>query len=176
VLINPTSPTFSEAFLRDLQPAARALGLQLHVLNASTDRDLDAAFIAMTQLRAAGLVISPDVFFNTHNEQLAALSLRHAMPAIYQYRPFAAAGGLISYGSDQVEYYRLVGIYAGKILKGEKPADLPVVRSTKIELIINLKTAKVLNLTVPQPVVGRADEVIGITILFAALHESAIGP
>src|SRR5262245_9880383 len=140
VLINPTSPTFSDTFLRDLQPAARALGLQLHVLNASTYRDLDAVFTSLTQLRAAGLLISPDVFFNTHNEQLAALSLRHAVPAIYQYRPFVAAGGLISYGSDQVEYYRLVGIYAGKILKGEKPADLPVVRSTKVELIINLKT------------------------------------
>src|SRR5262245_18086957 len=160
VLINPTSPTFSETFLRDLQPTARVLGLQLHVLNASTDRDLDAVFTTLTQLRAAGLVISPDVFFNTHNEQLAALSLRHAAPVITQYRGFVAAGGLISYGSDQVEYYRLAGSYAGKIVKGEKPADLPVVRSTKVELAINLKTAKALGLTVPMSLLGRADEVI----------------
>jgi putative tryptophan/tyrosine transport system substrate-binding protein len=105
-------------------------------------------------------VIGPDVFFNTRIEQLAALTLRHAMPAIYQYRPFVAAGGLISYGTDETEYYRLVGTYSGRILKGEKPADLPVVQSTKVELILNLKTAKALGLTVPLPVIGRADEVI----------------
>jgi putative tryptophan/tyrosine transport system substrate-binding protein len=105
-------------------------------------------------------VISPDVFFSTHSEQLAALSLRHTVPAIYQYRPFAAAGGLMSYGSDETEYYRLVGIYGGKILNGDKPADLPVVQSTKVELIINLRTAKALGLTVPLPLLGRADEVI----------------
>ena len=105
-------------------------------------------------------MISPDVFFNTRSEQLAALSLRHAVPTIYQYRAFAAAGGLMSYGSDETEYYRLVGIYAGKILKGEKPADLPVLQSTKVELIINLKTAKALGITVPLSLLGRADEVI----------------
>src|SRR5262245_35800556 len=116
VLVNPTSPT-TEPFLRALQPAARALGLQLHVLNASTDRDFDTVFATLGRLRAGALVISPDLFFNTRSEQLAALALQHAVPAIYQYRPFAAAGGLMSYASDdETEYYRLVGIYAGKIL------------------------------------------------------------
>ena len=159
VLENPTSPT-AEPFSRALQPAARALGLQLHILYASTDRDFDRVFATLVQLRADALVISPDTFFNTRSEQLAALALQHAVPAIYQYRPFVAGGGLMSYGSDQTEYYRLVGIYTGKILKGEKPADLPVVQSTKVELIINLKTAKALGLTVPLPLLGRADEVI----------------
>src|SRR5712664_3681824 len=139
LLVNPTSPSIAEGFLRALQPAARALGLQLHVLNASTDRDFDPVFATMDQLRADALVISPDVFFNTRIERLAMLSLHHAVPAIYQYRPFVAAGGVIGYGSDETEYYRLVGTYTGKILKGEKPADLPVVQSTKVELIINLK-------------------------------------
>ncbi len=160
VLENPTSPSVAEPFSRALQPAARTLGLRLHALSASTDRDLDTAFATLVQLRADALVVAPDVFFNTRSAQLAALSLRHAVPTIYQYRPFAAAGGLMSYGSDETEYYRLVGIYAGKILKGEKPADLPVVQSTKVELIINLKTAKALGLTVPLPLLARADEVI----------------
>ena len=160
LLVNPTSPSIAEGFLRALQPAARALGLQLHVLNASTDRDFDPVFATMDQLRADALVISPDVFFNTRIERLAMLSLHHAVPAIYQYRPFVAAGGVIGYGSDETEYYRLVGTYTGKILKGEKPADLPVVQSTKVELIINLKTAKALGLTVPLSLLGRADEVI----------------
>jgi putative ABC transport system substrate-binding protein len=159
VLENPTSPT-AEPFLRALQPAARALGLELHILHASTDRDFDRVFATLVQLRAGALVISPDTFFNSRSERLAALALQHAVPAIYQYRPFVVAGGLMSYGSDQTEYYRLVGIYAGKILKGEKPADLPVVQSTKVELIINLKTAKALGITVPLPLSGRADEVI----------------
>jgi ABC-type uncharacterized transport system substrate-binding protein len=160
LLVNPTSPSIAEGFLRALQPAARALGLQLHVLNASTDRDFDPVFATMVQLRADALVISPDTFFNTRIERLAMLSLHHAVPAIYQYRPFVAAGGVIGYGSDETEYYRLVGIYAGKVLKGEKPADLPVVQSTKVELIINLKTAKALGLSVPLSLLGRADEVI----------------
>jgi putative ABC transport system substrate-binding protein len=160
VLVNPTSPNIAELFSRAMQQAARTLGLELHVLHAITDRDFEAAFARVLQLRAGALVISPDVFFNTRSEQLAALSLRHAVPAIYQYRPFAAAGGLMSYGSDETEYYRLVGIYSGKILKGEKPADLPVVQSTKVELIINLKTAEALGLTVPLPLLGRAEEVI----------------
>jgi putative tryptophan/tyrosine transport system substrate-binding protein len=159
VLENPTSPT-AEPFSRALQPAARALGLQLHVLHASTDRDFDTVFATLVQLRADALVISPDTFFGTRSEQLAGLALQHAVPAIYQYRPFAAAGGLMSYGSDQTEYYRLVGIYTGKVLKGEKPANLPVVQSTKVELIINLKTARALGLTVPLPLLGRPDEVI----------------
>ena len=155
-----TSPSIAEGFLRALQPAARALGLQLHVLNASTDRDFDPVFATMVQLRADALVISPDTFFNTRIERLAMLSLHHAVPAIYQYRPFVAAGGVIGYGSDETEYYSLVGNYAGKVLKGEKPADLPVVQSTKVELIINLNTAKALGLTVPLSLLGRADEVI----------------
>jgi putative ABC transport system substrate-binding protein len=160
VLVNLASAAIAEPFLLDLQPAARALGLQLHVLNASSDRDFDSVFATLVQLRAGALLISPDNFFNARIEQLAALSLRHAVPAIYQYRPFVAAGGLISYGSDETEFYRLAGIYAGKILNGEKPADLPVVRSTKVELLINLKTAKALGITVPQSVQSRADEVI----------------
>jgi putative ABC transport system substrate-binding protein len=159
VLVNPASAA-AEPFLQALQPAASALGLQLHVLHASTDRDFAAAFATLVQLRAGALLISPDNFFNARIEQLAALSLRHAVPTIYQYRPFVAAGGLISYGSDETEFYRLVGIYAGKILNGEKPADLPVVQSTKVELIINLKTAKALGINVPQSVQSRADEVI----------------
>jgi len=159
VLINPTS-VLAEPFLQAVEPAARALGLKLHILNASTDRELDTVFATLAQLRASALVVSTDIFFNTRAEQLAALSLRHAVPTIYAYRPFVAAGGLISYGSDETEYYRLAGVYAGRILKGEKPADLPVQRLTKIELIINLKTAKTLGITVPQSVQSRADEVI----------------
>jgi putative tryptophan/tyrosine transport system substrate-binding protein len=160
LLINPTSPSIAEDFLRALQPAASTLRLQLHVLQASTEQDFDRAFAALAQLRADALLIMPDVFFNSRIEQLAALSLRHLVPAIFEYRPFVAAGGLISYGSDETEYYRLVGIYAGRILKGEKPADLPVVQSTKVELLINLKTAKALGITVPLALSGRADEVI----------------
>jgi putative ABC transport system substrate-binding protein len=160
VLVNPANPALAEPFVRALLPVASTFGVQLHVLNASSDRDLDTVFATVGQLRASALLIMPDVFFTTRAEQLAALSLRYAVPAIYEYRPFTAAGGLVSYGSDEVEYYRLVGIYAGKILKGEKPANLPVVQSTKVELIINLKTAKALGLNVPQPLVGRADEVI----------------
>jgi putative ABC transport system substrate-binding protein len=152
--------SIAEPFLRALQPAARALGLQLHVLNASTERDIDEAFAKAVQLGAGGLVIMPDVLFTTRSEQLATLSLRHAVPAIYEYRPFVAAGGLISYGSDETEYYRLLGTYTGKILRGEKPADLPVMQSTKVELILNLKSAKALGLTIPQSLLGRADEVI----------------
>ena len=148
ILINPTSP-LAEPFLQSLQPAARALGLQLQALSASSERDFDMAFATLVQLRAGALFVSPDVYFNTHSEQLAALCLRHSVPAIYQYRPFVAAGGLMSYGSDQVEYYRLVGTQTGKILKGEKAADLPVIQSTKVELLINLKSAKALGIAVP---------------------------
>jgi putative ABC transport system substrate-binding protein len=159
LLINPTNPT-SEAISRDLQAAAGALGLTLHVLHASAERDLDAVFAALVGLRAGALVIGPDIFFLARSEQLAALTVRHAMPAIFQYRPFAAAGGLMSYGSDETEYYGQIGIYAGRVLKGEKPGDLPVQQATKVELIINLKTAKALGITVPLPLLGRADEVI----------------
>ena len=160
MLVNPTSPSTAEPSSRTLQVAARTLGLQLHVLHASTERDFDTVFATLVQLRAAGLVIMPDTLFLAHSEQLGALTVSHAVPTVYAYRPFAAAGGLMSYGSDETEYYRLVGIYVGRILKGEKPADLPVQQSTKVELIINLKTAKALGITVPLPVSGRADEVI----------------
>jgi putative ABC transport system substrate-binding protein len=160
VLVNPTSPTLAEPFTRALKAAASTLGLQLQVLQASTDRDLDMVFATLVHPRADALVISPDVFFNARTERLAALSLRHAVPAIYQYRPFVVDGGLISYGSDEAEYYRQVGIYTGRILKGEKPAELPVVQTTKLELLINLKTAKALGLTIPPSILARADEVL----------------
>ena len=160
VLVDPTSPTLNEEFLRGVRDAASVLGLQLHVLQASTEHDFDVVFATLDQLRAGGLVVGPSTFFNGLSEQLAALSLRHAVPTIYQFRPFAAAGGLVSYGSDETEYYHLVGTYTGKILKGEKPGDLPIQQSTKVELIINLKTAKALGLTVPQSILARADDVI----------------
>jgi len=160
VLINPTSPTLAETQSRDLQAAARILGLQLHVLHASAERDFDTAFATLVQLRAGGLVIGADAFFTTRREQLAALTVRHAVPAIYQFREFAAAGGLMSYGASFTDQFPQVGVYAGRILKGEKPADLPVQQATKVELIINMKTARALRLTVPLPLLGRADEVI----------------
>jgi putative ABC transport system substrate-binding protein len=156
LLIDPNvGPVVANAFSRNLQPLSGTLGLTLHVLHASTERDLDAVFATLAQLRAAALIISPSSFFTTHSEQLAALTVRSAVPAIFQFRPFAAAGGLMSYGSDETEYHRLVGIYAGRILKGEKPAELPVQQSTKVELIINLKTARALGLTIPLPLLGR---------------------
>jgi putative ABC transport system substrate-binding protein len=160
VLVNPANPALFEPFVRSLQTAASGLGLELHILNASTERELDTVFATLVQLKAGALVIGPDVFFNSHIEQIAALAIGHAVPAVYQYRPFVEAGGLLSYGSDEAETYHQVGIYAGRILKGEKPADLPVVQSTKVELIINLKTAKALGLSIPLPLLGRADEVI----------------
>jgi ABC-type uncharacterized transport system substrate-binding protein len=159
VLLDPTSPN-SETTLRDMQAAARILRLQLHDLHASTERDFDAVFATFGQLRAGGLVIGGDPFLNTRIEQLAALALRHAVPTIYQYREFAAAGGLMSYGSSITDQYRLVGVYTGRILKGDKPADLPVQQATRIELIINMKTAKALGITFPITLLGRADEVI----------------
>jgi ABC-type uncharacterized transport system substrate-binding protein len=160
LLVNPTNPSIAEPFSRALQEAARALGLQLHVLHASSEREIEAAFATLVKLRAGGLVIMPDPFFLAHNEELAALTVRHAVPSTALFREFAAAGGLMSYGSDDREYYRLVGIYVGRILKGEKPGDLPVQQATKVELIINLKTARALGLTVPLPLSGRADELI----------------
>jgi putative ABC transport system substrate-binding protein len=160
VLVDPTSPTLAEAFLHRVQPAAHALGVQLHVLHASTKSDLDTVFPTLVQLRASGLIIGPGSFFAGRGKELGALSARHAMPTVFQYREFAAAGGLMSYGSDETEYYRLVGTYVGRILKGEKPGDLPVQQATKVELIINLKTTRALGLTVPLPLLGRANEVI----------------
>ena len=160
LLVNPTSPFITENISRDLQSAARTLGLQLNILNASTERDFDTAFATFAQLRADALVIAPDAMFISRSEQLGALTLRHAVPAIYQFREFVAAGGLISYGGNLTEAVRQVGVYTGRILQGEKPADLPVQQSTKVELIINLKTAKALGLTVPRELLGRADELI----------------
>jgi putative ABC transport system substrate-binding protein len=157
VLVDPSSPAITEQFMPALQLAADALGMQLHVMQARTDRDLDLAFAAM---RADALVIGPYLFFNSRMEQLGALSLRHAVPTIFSYRKFAAAGGLMSYGANEAETYRLVGIYTGKILKGANPGNLPVHRSTKVELIINLKTAKALGIAVPLALSGRADELI----------------
>jgi len=139
-LVNPNT-TAAETQSTDLQTAARALGLKLHVLHASTERDLDTVFATLLQLGPGGLVVGNDPFFTTRSEQLAALALRHAVPAIFQYREFAAAGGLMSYGGNLTDNYRLTGVYTGPILKGEKPADLPVQQSTKVELIINLRTA-----------------------------------
>jgi putative ABC transport system substrate-binding protein len=159
LLLNPTNPV-TEAFLRDQQAAARILGLRLHVLYASTERDFDAAFATLVEVRAGGLVIGQDAFFASRSEQLAVLALRHAVPAIYQYREFVAAGGLMSYvGSGTDSGWRQAGVYTGRILKGEKPADLPVQQATKVELVINVKTAKALGLTFPLSVLGRADEV-----------------
>ena len=158
-LINPTNPN-AETHARDLQAAARTLGLQLHVLHASTERDFDPVFASLVQLRAGGLVIGSDAFLLSRSKQLGALTVSRAVPAIYQFREFVAAGGLLSYGSSITEAYRQVGVYTGRILKGEKPADLPVQQSAKVELILNLKTAKALGLTVPHSLLGRADEVI----------------
>ena len=144
-----------------MQEAAKTLGFQLHIVHASKDSDLEPAFAKVADdLKAEALVVAPDVFYNTRTEQLAKLALRHAIPAIQQYPSFVAAGGLISLGADENEYYRLVGTYAGRILKGDKPGDLPVQRSTKIELIINSKTAKALGIELPLSLLGRADEVI----------------
>ena len=139
---------------------ARTLGLELHVLNASTERDFDTVFATLAQLRAGGLVINPDSFFAGRSEQLAALTVRHAVPAIFENREFVAAGGLAAYGASLSDAYRLTGVYAARILKGEKPAELPVQQATKVELFLNLKTAKALGISVPLPLSGRADEVI----------------
>jgi putative ABC transport system substrate-binding protein len=159
VLVNPGNA--SNAFqLRDLQAAAQILGLRLHVLDATTSQDFDAVFESLAKLRAGGLVIATAPIFNNYSEKLAALAVRHAIPAIYQYPEFVAAGGLISLGSHPTESARWIGIYAGRILKGEKPSELAVQQVTKIQLIINLKTARVLGLTVPESILVRADEVI----------------
>ncbi len=160
LLVNPTSPILAETQSRELSATARRLGLQLHVLHASTERDFDRVFATLVRLRAGGLVIGGETLFTGRSEQLAALALRHAMPAIYQFREFAAAGGLMSYGASLTDGHRLAGVYTGRILKGQKPADLPVQQSTKIELTINLKTAKALGLTVPPAILARADEMI----------------
>jgi putative ABC transport system substrate-binding protein len=160
LLVNPAAGSFRETITTDLQAAARKRGLQFHVLHASAVRDFDAVFATLAQLGAGGLVIGSDPFFNSQSQQIAALAIRHAVPAIYQYREFAAAGGLMSYGGSLTDMYRQVGVHTGRILKGEQPADLPVQQTTKVELIINLRTAKALGLTEPDTLLARADEVI----------------
>jgi putative ABC transport system substrate-binding protein len=162
VLVNPTNaPATVETEVRQVQAAAHTLGLQMvHVLQVSTERDLDSAFSTLIQRRAGGLVISADTFFSGKSVELAALASRHAVPTISPYRDFVTAGGLMSYGGSVTELYRLAGVYTGRILKGEQPADLPVQQVTKVQLAINLKTAKALGLTVPTSLIGRADEII----------------
>jgi putative ABC transport system substrate-binding protein len=159
VLVNPSNQA-TEAETRELKEAARVLGLQLHILNASTERDLSSAFVSLGQQRAGALLVATDALLNSLYDQLAALAGRLAVPTIHQTREFAAAGGLMSYGASIANASRQAAIYVGRIVKGEKPADLPVQQSTKVELVINLKTAKALGLSVPLPLTGRADEVI----------------
>jgi putative ABC transport system substrate-binding protein len=159
LLINPNNPT-SETQTGDIQAAARTLGLQLHVVHASTESDFDTAFATLVQLRTGALVIGSDGLLINRSKQLAELALRHAVPAIFLYREFVEAGGLMSYGASLVEAYRLLGIYTSRVLKGEKPANLPVQQATKVELIINLRTAKALGIDVPLALSGRANELI----------------
>jgi putative tryptophan/tyrosine transport system substrate-binding protein len=159
LLVNPNSPT-AERIMRDVQEATRAKGVELPVLKAGTESEIDAAFASLVQLQAGALLVAGDPFFNNRREQIVALAARAAVPAIYQGREFAAAGGLISYGPSLTSVFRQLGTYAGKVLKGAKPADLPVQQPTKFELVVNLKTAKALGLTVPQSLLARADEVI----------------
>jgi putative ABC transport system substrate-binding protein len=160
LLVNPTDPSIAEPFTRAIETAARGLGMEIHVVQARTENDFDAVFATLVQLRADGLVIMPDNYFYTRGEQLAELTFRHAIPTISRYRPFVASGGLASYASSDAESYSLMGNYAGKILKGAKPGDLPVQQATKVELIINLKTARILGLTISPSLLARADEVI----------------
>jgi putative ABC transport system substrate-binding protein len=160
LLVNPANPPIAEANASAVLSAAHSLGLELHVLKASTEGDFDGVFANLIQLRAGGLAIGGDPFFTGRQEQLAALAIRHAVPTVYENREFVAAGGLMSYGGNLPDAYRLAAVYAARILKGEKPADLPVQQSTKVELFLNLKTAKALGVTVPLSLLGRADEVI----------------
>jgi putative ABC transport system substrate-binding protein len=160
LLVNPSDPARAEALSREVQAAAAHLGLQLDILRAGTEPEIEAAFAGFAQLKAGLLVIGGDAFFNSRSKLLAELSLRHGVPAIYEYNEFTDAGGLMSYGGSIRESYRWAGVYTGRILKGDKPADLPVQRSTTVELIINLKTAKALGVTVPLSLLGRADQVI----------------
>ena len=159
VLVNPTSPNAERTSI-DLQAAARALARTIYIVNASTERDIDTAFAAIVQWGAGALLVGSDPFFVGRRDQLVELAARHALPALYPSREMTAVGGLVSYGSRLTDAYRQMGVYSGKILKGAKPADLPVVQPTKFELVINLKTAKVLGLTVPLIMQMTADEVI----------------
>jgi putative tryptophan/tyrosine transport system substrate-binding protein len=160
VLINPTSPNLAEAQTKDLQAAARNLNLRVHLLNASTEHEFETAFAKITELSAGGLVIASDSFFFAHIEKLAALAAQNKVPAIFGFREFPAAGGLMSYGSDLADGHRTMGGYVGRILKGERPGDLPVQQSIKVQLVLNLKAAKTLGITLPQTLQVAADEVI----------------
>jgi putative ABC transport system substrate-binding protein len=160
LLINPTDSVYAEIQSRDALAAAHTLGLDLRIVNASMERDFDSVFANLIHLRAGGLVIGGDALFNSRIEQIAALTVQQAVPAVYQWREFAAAGGLLSYGSQVTDAYRVAGVYTGRVLRGDKPADLPVQQATKVELFINLKTAKALGLDVPPTLLARADEVI----------------
>jgi putative ABC transport system substrate-binding protein len=160
LLVNPNDPAAAEPQERGVLREARTLGLEVHVLNAGAEREFDGVFAKLDELRASELMISADALFTSHSEKLATLAVRHAIPAVYARREFATAGGLLTYGSDITESYRLSGIYTGRVLKGDKPADLPVQQATKVQLIINLKAAKSLGINVPLSILGRADEVI----------------
>jgi ABC-type uncharacterized transport system substrate-binding protein len=160
VLVNPTNPVNVEINTKSLEVPSRALGLQLHFLNASSEGDFEPAFAKLAELRAGGLIITADTNLNSRAQQLAVLTVKHAVPAVHTVREFAVSGGLMSYGGNIKETHRQAGIYTGRILRGEKPADLPVQQVTKVELVINLRTAKALGLNVPNTLIGRADEVI----------------
>jgi putative ABC transport system substrate-binding protein len=159
VLLNPKSLSIEDQ-LKDVHEAARAVDQQIHILHASSEPELDTAFTTLPSLRAGALLVGSDPYFNSQRDQIIALAARHAIPAIYEWREFAMAGGLMSYGTSITNTYRQVGLYTGRVLKGEKPADLPVVQPTKFEFVINLKTAKVLGLAVPNSMQLLADEVI----------------
>jgi putative ABC transport system substrate-binding protein len=160
LLVNPTNPVLAGSLFRDLQTAARTMRQQILVVGASTESDVDTAFTTLVEKRVSALVVGNDPFFNSRPDQLVALAARHAVPAIYPFREFAVAGGLMSYGSNLADPYRLVGVYTGRILNGKKPADLPIQQVAKVEFVINLKTAQALGLTFPITLLGRADEVI----------------
>jgi putative ABC transport system substrate-binding protein len=161
LLVNPTNPNANVGrVIQEVQDAARTKGLQLHVFKASSESEIDTAFTSLAQLQAGALVVAADPFLSNSREQLVALASRHAVPSIYSWREFAASGGLISYGASLTSAYRLLGGYAAKVLKGTKPAEMPVIQPTKFELTINLKTATALGLTVPPSILARADEVI----------------
>jgi putative tryptophan/tyrosine transport system substrate-binding protein len=160
VLVNPANATNTETTLREMAAAARTTGLQVKVLNASTSREIEAAFVSFMRERPDALLVGADPYFYSRRVQLAVLAARHTIPATYSQRDFAEAGGLMSYGTNVADAFRQIGVYAGRILKGANPADLPVLQPTKFELVINLKTAKALGLDVPPTLLARADEVI----------------